>query len=275
MGLEIKPLQNATVRLCNLQSLLRNETSIALNSLRNGWNAICCPDARATPHGTDRMFRVFSLIGMIIGGGVPLVHAACLSEPGVAREVCRPAEIFVYLDQKTIVAGEGSVLLAAELLTEAGTSPPDDTLVHFFMRNGESVSRRIAFTDAGLARARMPLTEQAGALEVWAEAGRAKAAIQWLEIVPDGPVPFSLMVNGCRPDRLCQIEAKGLQDQYGNRLPDGVQGILTTHVRGNPISQQAVYTVRGGILAPWRQPDLEARVRLTLAGQRADLWVAP
>lgn len=221
------------------------------------------------------MFRVISVIGAMLGGAIGPAQAACLSDKAPVGDICRPTGIFVYLDQKTLIAGESSVLVAAELVTESGYSPADDTLVHFFTRNGESVSRRIAFTEAGLARARMPLTEQAGSFEVWAEAGAAKAPAQWLEIVPADPVPFALTINRCGPDRLCQVEATGLQDRFGNRLPDGVQGMLTTHVEGRLVSQQAVYTVRGSVLAPWRQPDSEARIQLTLAGERADLWVAP
>ena len=221
------------------------------------------------------MLRILGLIFMITVWFSPAAQAMCLGDGGSATEACRPYDIFVYLEQKTLVAGDGSVLVVAELVTDAGYSPPDRSLVHFFTRSGETISRRIAFTEAGIARARMPVGESAGAIEVWAEAGGVKAAVQWFEVVPEKPVPFALTISGCGPDRLCRIEARDLQDQYGNRLPDGLQGMLTTYVHGNLISQQAVYTVRGSIFAPWRRPDAEAWVRLTLAGEQADVWVVP
>ena len=221
------------------------------------------------------MRKLFGILIMMIAGLAAPAHAVCLSEAAPKSEVCKPSEVFVYLDQKTLIAGQGSVLVVAEVTTHAGHSPRDDSLVHFFARGGETVSRRIAFTEAGVARARMPLSEFAGSVEVWAEAGGARADVQWLEIVPAQPVPFSMAVSGCGPDRSCWIEVKGLQDRFGNRLPDGLQGTLTTHVHGKLHAQQTVHTVRGTILAPWRHPDARAKLRLTLAGESADLWVAP
>lgn len=214
------------------------------------------------------LLTVLWLLGMIVPA-----QAACLAERSKLEVDCAASEIYVYLSLKSAVAGSGSVLVVAEIMTPSGYSPADGTPAHFVIRRGRNLFSRPAITYSGLAYTHLPIGQVTGPMEIWVVSGLARSETQRLDVVPAEPAEFSIQLGGCDHGVACVITADGLSDIYGNTLADGLSGVLETRVDGALVAQQIVEIVHGTIRAPWSRPEHAAIVSLTLSDRHALLQV--
>ena len=224
------------------------------------------------------MFKTFTLsaLGLI---ALPLsVHASCVSlleaEIKVETEACSPDAIYVYLDQKTVIAGENSVILAAEVLSANRTNVRDGAELTFVLQREDATVRVSSETQDGIAHAVLDTGSISGPAYVWAEAADTTSDKQRLQILAGAPTSFSLSLIGCDAGVSCRVESTNIRDGFGNRIPDGIAGTLRAFSGDTLIYQQAVHTLRGSIQANWVRPLHGGRIELVFGNSVASLQVS-
>ena len=200
-------------------------------------------------------------------------NAQCGLQTETIATSCDAHEVHVYLDKKTAPAGNETVIVAAEVLTDSMTNAPDGTGVTFVMQKEEGTIRVAADTQNGIAHARLDIGTVSGSAFIWAEIGELQSQKQELLILAGAPQRFKLSVKGCRSGISCQIQSTNLRDQFGNWVPDGLVGSLRVYSGGELISQQHVQTLNGTVLANWAKPPSMARVELRFGEHAATLEV--
>lgn len=223
------------------------------------------------------MFKsfTFSALGLLV---LPLsTHAMCAASPAVERgvdtEACSPAAVYVYLDQKTAMAGESAVIVAAEVLSSNRTNVSNGTEVTFFLQREDATVRVSSTTRDGIAHAELDAGNMSGPAYVWAEAADTSSDKQRIQILASAPTSFSLSIAGCNAGVYCLVESTNIRDGFGNRVPDGVAGTLRTFSGDYLISQQTVHTLRGSVQANWKRPQRDARIELVFGQSVASLEV--
>lgn len=212
-----------------------------------------------------------ALIALAMSWYLP-AEANC-SPPILETVDCDPGDIYVYVEQKTVIAGDPDILVVAELLTKQGLSPSNDTPVSFFMRSSTGLVHETASSSAGLAHASLPVRPVSGPLQIWVEAGDIRSAEQRVDVVAGEPAPFSLVFEGCDTSGVCAAAAGGLSDLYGNQLTNGTVATLEVTVNRQLVSQRKVKVTHGGVEAHWDYPGKASEVFVRIGDKVAKLFV--
>lgn len=223
------------------------------------------------------MFKSFTLSALALLVLPLSVHASCASLPEaemkVDTEACSPDVIYVYLDQKTVIAGEAAVIVAAEVLSSTRTNLGDGAEVTFVLQGENATVRVSSKTQDGIAHATLDAGNRSGPAYVWAEVADTSSDKQGIQILASAPTSFRLSVAGCNAGFSCLVESADIRDSFGNRIPDGVAGTLRIFSGDNLISQQSVHTLRGSVQANWVRPQHDVRIELVFGNSVASLEV--
>lgn len=220
------------------------------------------------------MFKTITLLLLGLSGWPLWADASCANLPETKATACMPDAVYVYLDQKTAIAGDASVLVVAEVLSRARTNVHDETQVTFVLQREDATVRQSAQTQAGIAAAALDVGTKSGPAYVWAEVEGVKSTKQGIRILPDAPASFRLSFEGCKSGVSCQVEASDIRDSFGNRVSDGIAGTLRTYANDKLVRQQTVHTLRGSSQAKWSPLLRDARIELVFGSASVSLEVA-
>lgn len=208
------------------------------------------------------LFRLAILIflsALIVSGGA---FASCLSPERMTDPVCAPQGLYVYVERKTITAGDPAIMVVAEVLAVNQISPPDGTPVLFTLQRGDATIDIMATTRAGIAYTYIDAGPLAGSSRLWASIGDLRSTAQRLDVLAGRPPNAWMTLSGCEQGITCEVQAMDLRDRYGNRVADGLKGQLLTWVDGQLVGQMSVATLRGQVHADWTPPAVGARLQL-------------
>lgn len=180
--------------------------------------------------------------------------ADCLLAPvGEAR--CGPSHIVTYAAPERSRAGEGEILLVAEVLAVDGSSAANGTRVQFEIRHEQGVTLLDAETQDGLASAGLEAPRFAGNLRIMARAGLVAAEERIVRVEPGPIVAFPLRIEDCNAHATCDVVAGPFRDAYRNRAVTGQSALITVSGPRGVVSQMQAQVVEANLIARMTLPD--------------------